>query len=155
MNSITDFSWKTLQGDNFSLETLKNKKVMIVNVASACGLTPQYSQLEELYKTYKNQGFTIIAFPCNDFAGQEPGTADEIKIFCETNYGLSFPLMEKINILSKPVFPLYAWLCDTLNTEVSWNFQKFLIDENGHVVKSIPPQTSPIDEEIIAWIEKR
>jgi len=152
-----DFTVQDIDGKDFNLSGLKGKKVMVVNVASKCGLTPQYQQLEELYKKYKDKDFMIIGFPANDFGKQEPGTNEEIKEFCSINYGVTFPMMSKIPVKGKDIHPLYKWL--TLKSEngkedaeVQWNFQKFLIDENGNWIKSISPRTSPIDDEIIMWI---
>lgn len=154
MSNIKDFSWNTIQGVPFDVNSIFGKKVMLVNVASACGLTPQYKQLQELYDKYAVSNFEILAFPCNDFAGQEPGTAEEISSFCELNYGVTFPIMEKISIKGENPHPLYKWLCETAQVEVEWNFQKFLIDESGNVAESIPPQVLPNDEHILNWIEK-
>ncbi|MDR2010482.1 MAG: glutathione peroxidase [Bacteroidales bacterium] len=159
-SNFYDFIVKDINGDDFNLSELKGKKVMIVNVASKCGLTPQYEQLEELYRKYGDKDFVIIGFPANDFLEQEPGTDEEIKEFCTLNYGVTFPVMSKISVIGKDIHPLYKWLTQKSengkeNAEVKWNFQKFLIDENGNWVKSIPPRTSPTDEEIIMWIEER
>lgn len=153
MKNINDFSWNTLTGRPFDINSISGKKVMLVNVASACGLTPQYKQLQELYKKYSSSNLEILAFPCNDFAGQEPGSSEEISSFCELNYGVTFPIMEKISIKGDNPHPLYKWLCETAQVEVEWNFQKFLIDENGNVVESIPPQVLPNDPHIIQWLE--
>lgn len=132
---------------------------MIVNVASKCGHTPQYEQLQELYDTYKDDGFVIIGFPANNFLSQEPGSNEEIAQFCKLNYGVTFPLMEKISVKGEAIAPLYNWLTKksengVQDAEVSWNFQKFLIDENGNWVKTIEPKTNPLDKEIIGWIER-
>ena len=153
--SIHQFKVKTLEGQDFDFESLKGKKIMVVNTASKCGFTPQYKELEEVYKKYKDKNFTIIGFPCNDFMGQEPGSSAEIREFCTKNYGVTFPIMEKITIKDSPV---YAWLKDKkLNgvedSKVSWNFNKYLIDENGHLVKHLGSMTKPDSEEIIKWIE--
>jgi glutathione peroxidase len=153
-----DFTVKTIDGVDFPLAQLKGKKIMVVNVASECGLTPQYKQLQELYMKYEKNNFVIIAFPANNFNQQEPGTNQEIKIFCLTTFGVSFPLMGKISVQGEDIAPLYQWL--TLKSEngkedapISWNFQKFLIDEEGNWVKMIQPKVSPTDESIISWIE--
>jgi glutathione peroxidase len=142
------------------LAELKGKKVMIVNTASKCGLTPQYKELEELYKKYENQGFVIIGFPANDFLSQEPGSNEEIDNFCQKNYGVSFPMMSKISVKGKEMEPLYQYLTfKSLNNlsdnEVKWNFQKYLINEEGKLEKVISPRTSPLDASIIEWIESK
>jgi glutathione peroxidase len=154
-----DFVVKDIDGNDFDFAQLKGKKVMIVNVASQCGLTPQYQQLQELYEHYKDKNFIIIAFPANNFANQEPGSNNEIKAFCKKNYGVTFPVMSKISVKGPDMHPLYKWLTQkSLNgksdNEVQWNFQKYLIDENGQWVMMIPPQTSPMDEKILQWLEQ-
>ena len=153
--SIHQFKVKTLEGQEFDFASLKGKKVMVVNTASKCGFTPQYKELQELYDKYKDKNFVIIGFPCNDFLSQEPGTSAEIREFCTKNFGVTFPMMEKITISTSPV---YKWLKDKdLNgvesSKVSWNFNKYLIDENGHLVKHIGSKTKPNDDEITKWIE--
>ncbi len=153
--SIHQFKVKTLEGQDFDFATLKGKKVMIVNTASECGFTPQYKGLEELYQKYKDKNFLIIGFPCNDFGGQEPGNATEIRGFCTKNYGVTFPLMEKVSVTTAPI---YLWLKDkdkngVESSKVSWNFNKYLIDENGHLVKHLGSMTKPDSEEITKWIE--
>jgi glutathione peroxidase len=150
--NIYSFEIKDISGKSFDWETVKGKKIMVVNVASKCGLTPQYVQLEELYQSFQNQGFTILGFPANNFGAQEPGTNDEIANFCEVNYGVSFPMMSKISVLGEDQHPLYKWLTEETNESVSWNFQKFLVDENGDVVESIPPAVLPNDDMILSWI---
>lgn len=155
--SFYDFTVQTLEGDAFSLSSLKGKKVMVVNTASKCGLTPQYEQLEAVYKKYGGDDFVIIGFPANNFMKQEPGTADEIREFCTKNYGVTFPMMAKISVKGDDMSPLYQWLTQKEkngfeDSKVKWNFQKYLIDEKGNLVKVIPPKTKPNDEEIIAWI---
>jgi glutathione peroxidase len=156
--SIYGFTVKTIADEDFSLSSLKGKKVMIVNVASKCGLTPQYAQLQELYEKYKNSNFVIIGFPANNFGAQEPGSNEEIQEFCTLNYGVTFPMMAKISVKGDDIAPLYRWLTTkaengVADAEVGWNFQKFLIDEQGRWVKSIAPGDSPKSEEIITWIE--
>jgi glutathione peroxidase len=155
--SFHDFKVETITGETFNLSALKGKKVMVVNTASKCGLTPQYEKLEELYKTYKDKGFVVIGFPANNFAWQEPGENADIMEFCQKNYGVTFPMMAKISVKGKDMHPLYKWLTSKSengvgDADVSWNFQKFLIDENGNWVKSISPRQSPMDEEVISWI---
>ncbi len=153
--NIYSFEILDISGKSFDWETVKGQKIMVVNVASKCGLTPQYVQLEELYQKYKNQGFTILGFPANNFGAQEPGSNDEIATFCELNFGVSFPLMSKISVLGNDQHPLYKWLTEETSESVSWNFQKFLVDENGDVVESIPPTVLPNDESIVRWIETK
>ncbi|MDR2407370.1 MAG: glutathione peroxidase [Bacteroidales bacterium] len=158
--SFYDFTVKTINGNDLSLGQFKGKKVMVVNVASQCGLTPQYEQLQKLYEKYEKDKFVIIAFPANNFKNQEPATNKEIQEFCTANYGITFYLMEKISVKGEDIAPLYQWL--TSKTEngkedapVSWNFQKFLIDEKGNWIKAIDPKTSPMDDAIISWIESK
>ncbi len=153
--NIYSFEIFDISGKSFDWETVKGKKIMVVNVASKCGLTPQYVELEELYQKYQNQGFTILGFPANNFGAQEPGTNNEIAAFCEANYGVSFQMMSKISVLGADQHPLYKWLTDETSESVSWNFQKFLVDENGDVVESIPPAVLPNDEAILNWIETK
>lgn len=157
-NSVHDFSVTNINGDTISLSEFAGKKIMIVNVASKCGLTPQYEELQKLYETYLNNNFVILGFPANNFLSQEPGTNEEIQQFCEVNYGVTFPMMEKISVKGDDIHPLYKWLTSkemngVYDGNIKWNFQKFLIDEKGHLVKSIDPKTSPMDSEIINWIE--
>lgn len=156
--SIYEFSYPDLSGENFEFSQLKGKKVMIVNTASKCGLTPQYEQLQALYETYKDENFVIIGFPANNFLSQEPGSNKEISEFCTSNYGISFPMMEKISVKGKDQAAIYTFLTSkALNgvedSEVSWNFQKYLIDENGDLVRVVSPKTLPNDPSIIKWIE--
>lgn len=155
---IYDFKVTALDGNEFDFASLKGKKVMIVNTASKCGNTPQYEQLEQIYKTYGGEKFTIIGFPANNFLKQEPGTNEEIKNFCTRNYGVTFPMMSKISVKGDSIHPLYIWLTKKeyngiKDSEVKWNFQKYLIDENGTLVKVVDPKTKPDDKEIIDWIK--
>ena len=155
-----DFTVTNIDGDEFKLSSLKGKKVMVVNTASKCGLTPQYEDLEALYKQYGGDKFEIVGFPANNFMKQEPGTDEEIKEFCTKNYGVSFPMMSKISVKGDDMHPLYQWLTQKkLNgvedSSVSWNFQKYLIDENGRLVKVISPKTKPNDPEIISWLSSK
>ncbi len=156
--SIYDFTVQDISGEDFDLSQLKGKKVMIVNTASKCGLTPQYEQLEAIYEKYKDQNFTIIGFPANNFMKQEPGTNEEIAQFCQLNYGVSFPMMSKISVAGEDQAPIYQYLTQkSLNgfsdNTVQWNFQKYLIDEEGNLVRVISPKTKPDDSSIIEWIE--
>lgn len=146
-----------IKGDDFDLSQFKGKKVLVVNTASECGLTPQYEQLEELYQNTKRDNFEIIGFPCNDFGKQEPGSDDEVAQFCQINYGVSFPMMSKIAVKGNDQHKLYSWLLEQSKAngqheEVKWNFHKFLIDENGEFVKSVEPTTEPTSPEIKNWI---
>lgn len=157
--SFYDFTVKTIDGKDFPLSSLKGKKVLVVNVASKCGLTPQYAQLEKLYEKYKDKDFVIIGFPANNFMGQEPGSNEEIAQFCSLNYDVTFPMMAKISVKGKEIAPLYQWLTEKkLNgkedASVQWNFQKFMIDENGSWVGFASPKESPFSEKIVTWIEK-
>ena len=157
--SFYDFTVKTIDGKDFPLSSLKGKKVLVVNVASKCGLTPQYAQLEKLYEKYKDKDFVIVGFPANNFMGQEPGSNEEIAQFCSLNYDVTFPMMAKISVKGKEIAPLYQWLTEKkLNgkedASVQWNFQKFMIDENGNWVGLASPKESPFSEKIITWIEK-
>jgi glutathione peroxidase len=160
MKTLYDFQAKTIDGKPFSFSSLKGKKVMIVNTASECGYTPQYAELEELYKKYQGKNFVIIGFPANNFGGQEPGSNAEIKDFCKKNYGVSFQMMEKISVDGKDAHPLYQWLGQksangVLDGKVKWNFHKFLIDANGKPVKSLPSGTKPLSKEIVDWINEK
>jgi glutathione peroxidase len=152
-----DFKVKTLEGNDFDFSTLKGKKVMIVNTASKCGFTPQYKDLEELYKQYGGDNFVIIGFPENNFMNQEPGTASEIREFCTKNYGVTFPMMEKISVKGKDMHPLYQWLTSkakngVMDSEVKWNFQKYLIDEKGKLQEVIYSKEKPNSEKVITWL---
>lgn len=151
------FTMESIDGEEISLAEYSGKKVLVVNVASKCGLTPQYEELQKLYEEYGGEEFTIIGFPANNFLKQEPGTNEEIKEFCTLNYGVSFPMMAKISVKGKNIHPLYAWLTmeeenGVMDAKVSWNFQKFMIDEDGNLVGMVSPKGSPYDEKIIAWI---
>jgi glutathione peroxidase len=148
-----DFKVKDITGKEYDLSQLRGKRVLVVNTASECGFTPQFSQLEELYKAFGNDSFEIIGFPTNDFGAQDPGTNKEIAEFCQKNYGVTFPMMEKITVKGVNISPLFDWLQKESNFEIKWNFNKFLIDENGNIVKTYGSTTLPIDEEIIQWVE--
>lgn len=149
-----NFTVNDIKGNPFDLSTLKGKKVLVVNTASECGYTPQFGQMEELYKTFGGENFEIIGFPSNDFGAQEPLSNDEIATFCSKNYGVTFPMMEKITIVGDNPNPLYKWLKEQSGADVTWNFHKFLIDGEGNVVNHYGSNTLPIDEEIVSWIEK-
>ncbi len=158
--TIHQFKVKKISGEDFDFSTLKGKKVMIVNTASECGLTPQYEQLQEIYDKYKEKSFVIVGFPANNFGAQEPGTNNQIAEFCKLNYGVTFPMMSKISVKGEDMHPIYQLLTQKTkngleDSEVTWNFQKYLIDENGYLSQVISPKILPNDEEIIKWIEKR
>jgi glutathione peroxidase len=157
--SFYDFTVQTIDGKPLSLSEFKGKKVLVVNVASKCGLTPQYKQLQELYDKYGKSNFVIIGFPANNFAQQEPGSNEEIQEFCSLNYGVTFPMMAKISVKGDDIAPLYGWLTrksenGKQDAEVTWNFQKFLIDENGNWAGVFEPKTLPTAPEIVRRIEK-
>lgn len=159
-SNFYDFIVKDIDGRDFSFTSLKGKKVMIVNVASECGLTPQYAQLQQLYEKYKDRGFIIIGFPANNFGQQEPGSNQQIKNFCTSHYGVTFPMMSKISVKGKDIHPLYQWLTQkklngNIDSEVKWNFQKYLINEKGQLDKVIDPQVTPTDPVITEWIENK
>lgn len=156
--NIYQFKVKDLYGNDFDFSSLKGKKIMIVNTASECGNTPQYKNLQELYETFGNQNFTIVGFPANNFGGQEPGSNEQIATFCKQNYGVTFPMMSKISVKGDDMNEVYQFLTQKKkngfqDSEVDWNFQKYLINENGEVVRVVSPKTLPIDESIIDWIK--
>lgn len=156
--SFYDFTVTDIDGKEFALSQLKGKKVMVVNVASKCGFTKQYEQLEAVYKQYGGDDFVIIGFPANNFLSQEPGSDEEIKQFCTLNYGVTFPMMSKISVKGKDMHPLYQWLTEkekngVEDSKVKWNFQKYLIGKDGKLEKVFYSSTVPDDEEIIAWIK--
>jgi glutathione peroxidase len=156
--TLHSFKTLTLEGEEFDLATLKGKKVLVVNTASKCGLTPQYEDLEKLYKEFGGDKFVIIGFPANNFLKQEPGTNEEIKEFCSKNYGVTFPMMQKISVKGDDIDPIYQWLTQKEqngvgDAEVSWNFQKFMIDENGNWVDYLKPKEKPYDEKLLNWIK--
>jgi glutathione peroxidase len=156
--NLHNFKVTDINGKEFDMASLKGKKVLIVNTASECGLTPQYEQLEKLYKTYGGEKFEIIGFPANNFGAQEPGADSTIAAFCKKNYGVTFKMMSKISVKGDNQHELYQWLTKkekngVEDASVSWNFQKFLIDENGNYVKSVSPRTLPNDESIVNWIK--
>lgn len=157
--NIYQFKVETLSGDTFEFSSLKGKKILVVNTASKCGLTPQYKELEALYKKYKDRNLVIVGFPANNFGQQEPGTNAEISTFCERNYGVTFPMMAKISVKGNDMHPLYQFLTQKAkngvqDSEVEWNFQKYLINENGELDQVISPQVLPNDSSITSWIEK-
>ncbi|MFN0161450.1 MAG: glutathione peroxidase [Burkholderiales bacterium] len=150
MPSFHDFSAESLVGKPVKLSRYKGKLVLVVNTASQCGLTPQYKGLEALYAKYRDRGLEIVGFPCNQFGAQEPGSAAEIGAFCERNYGVSFPMMAKVDVNGADAHPLYKWLTSAapgfLGSEaIKWNFTKFLVGPDGAVIKRYAPQTEPAD----------
>ena len=157
--TIYQFTVEDINGKPFALADLKGKKVMIVNTASKCGLTPQYKELEALYQQYKDKDFIIIGFPANNFLGQEPGSNEQIASFCSINYGVTFPMMSKISVKGKNMHPLYQFLTQKSkngveDSKVKWNFQKYLIGRDGKLEKVIDPKTLPSSDEVIQWIEE-
>lgn len=158
--SIHQFKVTDLYGEEFDFSALKGKKIMVVNTASECGLTPQYEQLQEVYEKYKDQNFVIVGFPANNFGAQEPGSNEEIATFCKKNYGVTFPMMSKISVKGDDMDEIYQFLTQKSqngyeDSEVKWNFQKYLLDENGYLVKVVQPQTLPDDESVLKWIEEK
>lgn len=156
--NIYGFKVKTIDGAEFDFASLKGKKILIVNTASECGLTPQYKQLQEVYEKYKDKNFTIIGFPANNFGSQEPGNSTQIREFCTKNYGVTFPMMEKVSVKGDDMCELYKWLTKKENngimsSSVKWNFQKYMIDEEGHLVDSVSPMKKPDCDKIMKWIE--
>ncbi|MBL1111974.1 glutathione peroxidase [Streptomyces sp. 110] len=156
--SLYDIPLRTLTGEPTSLGEHRGAALLVVNVASKCGLTPQYEGLERLQQRYAGRGFTVLGVPCNQFAGQEPGTSEEIQTFCSTTYGVSFPLLEKIDVNGEQRHPLYAELTGTADAQgeagdVQWNFEKFLISPDGEVVGRFRPRTEPEADDVVAAIE--
>ena len=159
-SGIYSFTVKDIDGKDFNMASLKGKKIMIVNVASKCGYTPQYEELQALYLKYGGENFEIIGFPANDFLKQEPGTNAEIKQFCTSTYEVTFPMMAKISVKGNEIAPIYKWLTEKSqngveDSKVKWNFQKYLIDEKGKLVEVLSSGTKPNDEKIIAWLEEK
>jgi len=156
--TIYQFKVQDLSGDEFDFATLKGKRIIIVNTASECGLTPQYEQLQAVYNQYKDQNLVIVGFPANNFGSQEPGSNAQIASFCQKNYGVTFPMMSKISVKGNDMHPVYQFLTQKAkngleDSSVQWNFQKYLINSNGELEKVIAPSTLPTDAEIINWIE--
>ena len=158
--SLHDFTVKNIDGEDFNLSSLKGKKVLVVNTASKCGLTPQYEDLQKLYERYSSKNFIIIGFPANNFMNQEPGSNSEIKQFCSSEYNVTFYMMSKISVKGNDIHPLYQWLTKKelngkMDSKVKWNFQKYMIDENGKLVDVAYPKTNPFDDQIVNWIENK
>ena len=156
--SFYDVPISDLDGSAMDLSSLAGKEVLVVNVASKCGLTPQYAGLEQLQRDYAAKGFTVLGVPCNQFAGQEPGSPEEIQTFCSTTYGVTFPLTEKVDVNGEERHPLYELLIETADSEgkagdIQWNFEKFLVSPDGKVVGRFRPLVEPGSEELVAAIE--
>jgi glutathione peroxidase len=156
--NIYQFKVEDLEGNTFDFSTLKGKKILVVNTASECGLTPQYEQLQAIYEKYRDKNFVIVGFPANNFGSQEPGTNQQIASFCQKNYGVTFPMMAKISVKGNDMHEVYQFLTQKAkngleDNEVQWNFQKYLINEKGELEKVISPRTLPTDDEIVNWIE--
>ncbi|MBL7887838.1 MAG: glutathione peroxidase [Flavobacterium sp.] len=149
-----------IDGKAFNFEKYRGYKILIVNTASKCGYTPQYEELQQLYKTFSRSKFIIVAFPSNDFGEQEPGENQDIKEFCTKNYGVTFPVMEKVSVKGKNMCSVYQFLTQkrkngVMDSTVDWNFQKYLINENGELEKVLPSKVKPMDDEIVQWIKKQ
>jgi glutathione peroxidase len=153
VNTIHTFRVERIEGGTIDFSAFAGKKILVVNVASECGFTPQYQQLQELYEEFEDK-LTIVGFPANNFGGQEPGTNEQIQAFCTRRYGVTFPLSAKIDVTTHPI---YRWLTQksqngVLDSEVTWNFQKYALDEEGRLVHVFPPSASPLDDEILSWL---
>ena len=158
MTKLHEIPVKTLQGEPTSLARFEGKAMLLVNVASECGLTPQYEQLQALYEQYKDQGFTVVGFPCNQFGAQEPGSADQIQSFCRLKYGAEFPMMEKIEVNGANRHPIYGALTEVADAEgkagdIQWNFEKFVVSADGQTITRFRPQTKPDDPAVVQAIE--
>lgn len=155
--SIHQFKVTGLEGDTIDFARFKGKKILIVNTASECGYTPQYKELEQLYQQYGSK-LVVVGFPANNFGGQEPGSNAEIKAFCEKNYGVSFPMAAKISVKGDDTAPIYQWLTHksqngVLDAEIRWNFNKFLLDENGRMLAYFPSKVSPMSDDVLSWLK--
>ena len=153
--SVYEFTMRDIDGKNVKLDAYKGKVVMIVNTASKCGYTPQYEGLQALYDKNKDKGFVVLGFPANNFKEQEPGSNEDIKAFCTKNYGVTFPMAEKISVKGKDMAPIYQWLTQkekngVLDAQITWNFNKFLLDENGKLITWFPSNVTPLSEEIVS-----
>ena len=157
MESVYEFTVKDIKGNDLSLSKYKGKVLLIVNVASKCGYTRQYSGLQNIYEKYKDKGFEILAFPCNDFGGQEPGSNEEIAEFCSVNFNVTFPIFDKVKVLGDDKSPLFKFLTDSIQSnsgDINWNFEKFLISKNGNIVNRFKSSVEPESEELISQIEE-
>lgn len=160
MNTIYDFKVKDINGNDFDFSALKGKKILIVNTASKCGFTPQFEGLEALYEKYKSDNFVIVGFPSNDFGQQDPGSNSEIAEFCQLNYGVTFPMMSKIHVTGDDMAPIYQFLTQKekngkKNSSVKWNFQKYIINEDGTLEDYFYSITKPESKKITKWIESK
>jgi glutathione peroxidase len=159
VTTFYDFTMKTIDGKEQPLADYRGKALLVVNVASQCGLTPQYAALQALHAEYAPRGFTVLSFPCNQFAVQEPGSDAEVKAFCSTSYGVTFPLFSKVEVNGKGRAPLYGWLTGEPTRpdspgDIKWNFAKFVVDRTGHVVARFDPRTAPDAPEVKQAVEK-
>jgi len=158
VDSVHDFELTNIDGENISLDRYEGKVLLIVNTASECGFTPQYEGLQSLYEQYKDQGLVIAGFPANNFGGQEPGTDEEIKQFCKKNYGVTFPMFSKISVKGNDMHPLFDYLTSEQNPdftgEINWNFEKFLVDKNGKLIRRFRSKVTPESDEIINAIDR-
>ena len=159
MENFHNLSATTIEGATYDFEQLKDKRVLIVNTASRCGFTPQYADLEQLHKQFGDYDFVVLGFPCNQFGFQEPRSAGDIASFCEKNYGVSFQMMEKVDVKGSDAHPVYQWLCDKARNgvedhKVAWNFHKFLVDEEGRLVASLRSGVGPLDDVIVDFAKR-
>ncbi len=158
--SIYDYKLTDINGNTFDMSELKGKKVLLVNTATQCGFTPQFSEMEKLYENYKDKNFVVVAIPSNDFGNKEPGSNEEIKNYVEKHYDVSFPVMAKTSVTGNDENPLYKWLTSKdlngeMDTKVAWNYQKYMIDEDGKIVGIVEPKESPSSEKVINWLEEK
>lgn len=155
--TVYEFDVRTIDGDLVSLESYKGSVLLIVNTASKCGYTPQYEGLQKLYETYREDGLVVLGFPANNFAGQEPGTDEEIKEFCQVNYSISFPMFSKVSVKGNDIHPLFGYITGSADGEemgaIRWNFEKFLVDREGRLVKRFRSRNEPMDNEIRQAVE--
>lgn len=157
MTKLYDFTLQDIDGNPMDLSQFRGKAVLLVNVASKCGLTPQYAGLQQLYQEYSDEGLVVLGIPCNQFAGQEPGSEAEIKIFCNTNYQVTFPMSAKLDVNGAGRDPLYQWLAGEgadYPGDITWNFEKFLVDSGGKVAARFGPKTAPDDAELVQAIQR-
>jgi len=155
MTNAYDFAFKTIEGQPLPMTTFKDKVVLVVNTASACGLTPQYDGLEKLYSDYKDEGLVVLGVPCNQFMGQEPGTEAEIKAFCETRFKIDFPLTSKEEVKGAGAHPFYKWALETLgeSADPAWNFHKILVGKDGTLIRAFGPRTEPLADEVVTTVK--
>ena len=155
MTNAYDFAFKTIEGQPLPMTTFKDKVVLVVNTASACGLTPQYDGLEKLYSDYKDEGLVVLGVPCNQFMGQEPGTEAEIKAFCETRFNIDVPLTSKEEVKGAGAHPFYKWALETLgeSADPAWNFHKILVGKDGTLIRAFGPRTEPLADEVVTTVK--